>query len=42
MYQIHQLYQFTFNPIQHKAIIWINAGLLSIGPLWTNFSDHFQ
>ena len=26
------------SPIQYQAIIWTNAGLLSIGPLGTNFS----
>ena len=27
------------SPGRHKAIIWINAGLLLIGPLGTNFSE---
>ena len=27
------------SPIRHQAIIWTNAGLLSIGPLGTNFSE---
>ena len=27
------------SPIQHQAIIQTNAGLLSIGPLGTNFSE---
>ena len=27
------------SPIQRQAIIETNAGLLSIGPLWTNFSE---
>ena len=27
------------SPSRHQAIIWTNAGLLSIGPLRTNFSD---
>ena len=27
------------SPGQRQAIIWINAHLLSIGPLWTNFSE---
>ena len=26
-------------PIRRQAIIWTNAGLLSIGPLGTNFSE---
>ena len=26
-------------PIRHQAIIWTNAGLLTIGPLGTNFSE---
>ena len=26
-------------PGRHQAIIWINAGILSIGPLGTNFSE---
>ena len=26
-------------PGQHQAIIWTNAGILLIGPLWTKFSD---
>ena len=26
-------------PIRHRAIIWTNDGLLSIGPLRTNFSE---
>ena len=35
---------FIFNsppppPIRHQAIIWTNAGLLSIGALGTNFSE---
>ena len=24
---------------RHQAIIWTNAGILLIGPLWTNFSE---
>ena len=28
-----------FSPTWHQAIIWTNAGLLSIGPLGTNFSE---
>ena len=28
-------------PIRHQAIIWTIAGLLSIGPLWTNCSETF-
>ena len=27
------------SPIRRQAIIWTNAGLLSIGPLGTNFSE---
>ena len=27
------------SPIRRQAIIWTNAGLLSIGPLETNFSE---
>ena len=27
------------SPIQHQAIIWNNAGLLSMGPIGTNFSE---
>ena len=27
------------SPVQRQAIIWTNAGLLSIGPLETNFSE---
>ena len=27
------------SPIRRQAIIWTNAGILSIGPLWTNFSE---
>ena len=27
------------SPILRQAIIWTNAGLLSIGPLGTNFSE---
>ena len=27
------------SPIRHQAIIWTSAGLLSIGPLGTNFSE---
>ena len=27
------------SPDQHQAIIWTNAGILSIGPLGTNFSE---
>ena len=26
-------------PGRHQAIIWTSAGILSIGPLWTNFSE---
>ena len=26
-------------PEQHQAIIWTNVGILSIGPLGTNFSE---
>ena len=26
-------------PLRHQAITWTNAGLLSIGTLWINFSD---
>ena len=28
-----------FSPVRRQAIIWTNAGLLSIGPLGTNFSE---
>ena len=28
------------SPDRRQAIIWTNAGLLSIGPLWTYFSQH--
>ena len=27
------------SPDRRQAIIWTNAGLLLIGPLWTNFSE---
>ena len=27
------------SPSQCQAIIWTNAGILSIGPLWTNFNE---
>ena len=27
------------SPIRHKAIIWTNAGILSIGPLGTKFNE---
>ena len=27
------------SPGQRQAIIWTNAGILLIGPLWTNFSE---
>ena len=27
------------SPGRHQAIIWTNAGILLIGPLWTNFSN---
>ena len=27
------------SPGRRQAIIWTNAGMLSIGPLWTNFSE---
>ena len=27
------------SPSLHQAIIWTNAGILLIGPLWTNFSE---
>ena len=27
------------SPDRHQAIIWTNAGLLLIGPFWTNFSE---
>ena len=27
------------SPFQRQAIIWPNANILSIGPLWTNFSE---
>ena len=27
------------SPVQRQAIIWTNAGKLSIGPLGTNFSE---
>ena len=32
------------SPVQHQAIIWINARILLIGPLDTNFSEviHFH
>ena len=26
-------------PIRHQAILWTNAGVLSIGPIRTNFSE---
>ena len=29
------------SPIRRQAIIWTNVGLLSIGPLATNFSEFF-
>ena len=29
------------SPGWHQAIIWINAGILLIGPLWINFSEIF-
>ena len=29
----------ALSPVQRQAIIWTNAGILSIGPLGTNFSD---
>ena len=29
------------SPGQHQAIFWTNAGILSIGPLGTNFSEIF-
>ena len=29
------------SPGRRQAIIWTNAGILLIGPLWTNFSDIF-
>ena len=28
------------SPVRHQAITWSNAGLLSIGPLGTNFSEN--
>ena len=31
----------AFSPEQCQAIIWTNAGILLIGPLWTNFSEIF-
>ena len=27
------------SPGRRQAIIWTNAGILLIGPLWTNFSE---
>ena len=27
------------SPVRHQAIIWTNAGILSIGPLGTNFRE---
>ena len=27
------------SPDRRQAIIWTNAGILLIGPLWTNFSE---
>ena len=27
------------SPDRHQAIIWPNAGILLIGPLWTNLSE---
>ena len=27
------------SPARRQAIIWTNAGILLIGPLWTNFSE---
>ena len=27
------------SPVRRQAIIWTNAGILLIGPLWTNFSE---
>ena len=30
----------SLSPDQRQAIIWTNAGLLSIGPLWTYFSEN--
>ena len=27
------------SPDRHQAIIWTNAGILLIGPSWTNLSD---
>ena len=27
------------SPVRHQAIIWTNAAILSIGRLWTNFSE---
>ena len=29
------------SPVWHQAIIWINAGLLLIWPLWPNFGEIF-
>ena len=28
------------SPSRHQAIIWINAGILLIGPIGTNFSEN--
>ena len=30
------------SPVRHQAIIWTNAGLLSIGPHWTYISVKFK
>ena len=27
------------SPVQRQAIIWTNTGILSLGPLWTNFNE---
>ena len=39
MNQIHIHSDNGLSPIRSKAIIWTNAGLLSIGPLGTNFGE---
>ena len=30
------------SPDRRQAIIWTNAGILLIGPLWTSFSEIFD
>ena len=27
------------SPVRRQAIIWTNAGILSVGPVWTNLSE---